>query len=68
MKKKITYKELSLLIGKSEQTIKGWKTRFPELLEVVKLGSLCKVNNLSEEKIIKLSELQELLNKEKDDK
>ena len=67
MKKKITYKELSVLIDKSEQTIKGWKTRFPELLEVVKLGSLCKANNLSEERIIKLSELQELLNKENED-
>ena len=61
MKKKITNKEVAVLVGKSEQTIKGWKTRFPDLLEIVRLGSLCKVNDLNTEKIIKLSELQHIL-------
>ena len=61
MKKKVTNKELAQLIGKSEQTIKGWKARFPELLEITRLGALCKVNNLDSEKIIKLSELQEVI-------
>jgi len=61
MKKKVTNKELGELIGKSEQTIKGWKTRFPMLLEVLRLGALCKVNNLDAEKIIKLSELQDVI-------
>ena len=61
MKKKVTNKELAQLVGKSEQTIKGWKARFPELLEIARLGALCKVNNLDSEKIIKLSELQEVI-------
>ena len=61
MKRKVTNKEIAELIGKNEQTIKGWKSRFPELLELVRLGALCKVNNLDAEKIIKLSELQEVI-------
>ena len=61
MKKKVTNKELAELIGKSEQTIKGWKSRFPELLEIVRLGALCKVNDLDSEQIIKLSELKDVI-------
>jgi len=61
MKKKVLYKDIAEMLGKNEQTIKGWKTRFPMLLEIVKLGALCKVNDLDAEKIIKLSELQEML-------
>ena len=61
MKTKVTNKELAQIIGKSEQTIKGWKSRFPELLEIVRLGALCKVNGLDKEKIIKLAELQEMI-------
>ena len=61
MKKKVTNKELAELVGKSEQTIKGWKTRFPELLELLRVGAFCKVNNLDTQKIIKLSELQEVI-------
>ena len=65
MKRKVTNKEIADLIGKNEQTIKGWKSRFPELLELVRLGTLCKVNNLDAEKIIKLSELQEVIKSNK---
>jgi len=61
MKKKVSNKELAEILGKSEQTIKGWKSRFPELLEIVRLGALCKANNLDVEKIIKLTELQKLM-------
>jgi len=61
MKTKVTNKEIAELIGKNEQTIKGWKSRFPELLEIVRLGSLCKVNDLDQNKIIKLTELQETI-------
>ncbi len=64
MIKKITYKEIAEKLGKSEQTIKGWKSRSPELLEFVKLGILCKKNGLDVEKIIKLSELQEIIKNE----
>ena len=63
MKKKITNRDLSVILGKSEQTIKGWNSKAPELLELVRLGGLCKINNLDIEKIIKLSELQELMKK-----
>jgi len=65
MKRKVTNKEIAELIGKNEQTIKGWKSRFPELLELVRLGALCKVNNLDAEKVIKLSELQEVIKSNK---
>jgi len=65
MKKKVPYKEIAQMLDKNEQTIKGWKNRFPKLLEIVKLGALCKVNNLDANKIIKLSELQEVIIKEK---
>ena len=61
MKKDITYKEIGDLLGKSENTIKGWKQKFPELLEFVKIGVLCKLNDLDEEKIRKLVELQEMI-------
>ena len=63
MKKKVSNKELAEILGKSEQTIKGWKSRFPKLLEIVRLGALCKANNLDVERIIKLGELQELMKK-----
>ena len=61
MKNKVTYKEISELLGKSEQTIKGWNSKAPELLELVKLGALCKMNDLNSEKIIKLSELRSVI-------
>ena len=59
--KKATNKEIAELAGKSEQTIKGWNSKFPKLSELVKLGSLCKINNLDEEKIIKLIELEQII-------
>ncbi|MFH0710153.1 MAG: hypothetical protein V2A75_08105 [Pseudomonadota bacterium] len=61
MKKDITYKEIGEILGKSENTIKGWKQKFPKLLEFVKIGVLCKLNDLDEEKIRKLIELQKLI-------
>ena len=61
MIKKVSNKELAIMLDKSEQTIKGWNSKAPELLELVRLGALCKTNNLDFDKIIKLSELQELI-------
>lgn len=61
MKTKITYEEIGNLLGKSENTIKGWKQKFPALLNLVKIGAFCKQNDLDEEKIIKLIEIQELI-------
>ncbi len=65
MKKKVTNKELSEILGKSEQTIKGWSSKAPKLLDLVRLGAFCKKNNLDIDKIIKLSELQEIIKEQK---
>jgi len=61
MKKNITYKEIGDYLGKSENTIKGWKQKFPVLLEFVQIGVFCKKNNLDIDKISKLVELQEII-------
>lgn len=61
---KITYRELADHLGKSENTIKGWKQKFPELLEVCKIGTFCKKNNITIDKIVKCKELQDLATKD----
>lgn len=61
MKKQLSYKEIGDYLGKSENTIKGWRQKFPVLLELVKIGAFCKHNNLDIEKINKLIELQEII-------
>lgn len=58
---KIIYKDIAEILGKSENTIKGWKQKFPELLELVRIGIYCKKNGLDEEKIDKLVEVQKLI-------
>lgn len=64
MKKDITYKELSEYLGKSLNTINGWKNKFPELLELCKLGFFCKKNDLDIEKIKKLIEVKQMFSNE----
>ena len=61
MKKELTYKEIGEILGKSENTIKGWKQKFPKLLELVKIGAFCDANELNEEKIVKMVEIQEMI-------
>lgn len=61
MKKLITYKEIGDYLGKSENTIKGWKQKFPVLLEFSQIGAFCKKNDLDIDKIIKLIELQDII-------
>lgn len=61
MKKQLSYKEIADLVGKSENTIKGWKQKFPILLELVKTGAYCKSNGLDVQKIDKLIEVQEMI-------
>jgi|LGOV01.1.fsa_nt_gb hypothetical protein len=61
MKKQVSYKEIGDYLGKSENTIKGWKQKFPVLLEFVKVGAFCKHNDLDIGKITKLIELQEMI-------
>lgn len=58
---KISNKEIAEMLGKSENTIKGWKQKFPELLELVRIGVYCKKHDLDEKKIKSLVELQELI-------
>ena len=61
MKKQLSYKEIGDYLGKSENTIKGWRQKFPVLLEFVKVGAFCKKYDLDVEKIEKLIELQEII-------
>ena len=56
--KKVTYKEIAKYINKSLATIKGWKKHFPELLELVKIGAVCKKNNIDVGDIKKCIEIK----------
>jgi len=56
---KITTKDIAKYLSKNENTISGWNTKQPALLELVKLGAFCKKNNLDADKITKLVEIQE---------
>ena len=56
---KVTIKEISEYVDKNMNTISGWNTKQPKLLEIVKLGAFCKKNNLDIDKIKKLIEVQE---------
>ncbi|MCK5111048.1 MAG: hypothetical protein KAQ94_05955 [Arcobacteraceae bacterium] len=47
--------------GKSYSTIAGWSSKQPKLIEVVKLGSFCKKNNLDIDKIKKLIAVQDMI-------
>ncbi len=59
----IKNKDIAEYIGKSVDTINGWKQRQPKLLEAVRIGIYCKKNNITIEKIKKCAELQELAKK-----
>jgi predicted transcriptional regulator len=59
--KKILYKEIAEYLGKSEQTIRGWKVKSPELLEIVKAGSFCKKNDITIEDIKACVQMQKLV-------
>jgi len=57
--KTIINKDIANQIGKSEQTVRAYKVNNPNLLELLRIGMLCKKNNLSETDIKKLLELKE---------
>lgn len=57
----ITNGDISQYTGRSTNTVAGWASKQPKMLEIIRLGALCKKNNLDEEKIVKLIELQELI-------
>lgn len=61
MKKKDINEQIARLVGKSPMTIKNWQARHPELYEIAVLGTYCKENDLTKEKIEKLIELQEII-------
>jgi hypothetical protein len=63
--KEVIYKDIAEYINKSEQSIKGYKSTNPDLLEILKIGAFCKKNNLDIEKIKKLVELQEMIKNSK---
>lgn len=50
-KTKITYKEIAKMINKTEAGIKYIKKTNPELLEILKLGCLCKKRNITFEEL-----------------
>lgn len=61
MKKKVSNKEIADYLDKSVHTINGWKTKFPKLLEVCKIGVYCKKNNFTIEKINHYEQLEKML-------
>jgi len=61
--KNVTYKEIAEDLGKTEGTIKNWSKSHPVLLKYVKTGAFCEKNNLDIDKIKKLVELQEVIQK-----
>jgi len=56
--KKPTYREIAEYIKKSEITVKGWKSKQSELLELVQIGALCKKNNINIIKLIDIIEFK----------
>lgn len=44
--KNIFYKDIARHIGKKYNTVKGYKSKSPKLLEILKLGTMCKENNV----------------------
>lgn len=61
MPKKATYKEIAEYLDKNEGTIKNWKANHPHLLELVKLGMICKKNGIDEPKLLKVLQAVEAL-------
>ena len=57
---KVTYKDIAKYLNKSDTTIKSWSSRYPEMLELTKIGAFCKKNNITIEMIKNCIKLQEL--------
>ena len=62
--KEIQYKDIAEYTNKSLSTIKGWKVKFPQLLELTKTGAFCKKNNITIEMIKNCIELKEMASKQ----
>ena len=61
---KVTNKDIAKYLGKSINTINGWKGKFPEMLELTKTGAFCKKNNITIEMIKNCIELKEMASKQ----
>jgi len=61
MMENINNDDIANYVKKDKKTISGWRIKQPKLLEIVRIGSFCKKNDLDIEKIRKLVELQEMI-------
>ncbi len=57
--KKVTNQDIANYLNKKKSTIEGWSSRHQELLELCKLGAMCKKNDIDLNKLTKLIEIQE---------
>ena len=58
----IKYDEIAEYINKAEQTVRGWKVKHPEMLELIKNGALLKKYNAdNHEDLKKLIEISQFL-------
>lgn len=64
MKKDISTREIADYLEKSSNTISGWSSKFPKLLELCRIGYFCKKNDLDIEKIKKLIEVKQMFSNE----
>lgn len=64
--KNITNSDISLFTGRSNSTVAGWSSKQPQMLELIRLGALCKKNNIDEQTIRQIVELQEHILKKAD--
>ena len=64
--KKITNSDIANYLNKQVSTVNSWKSRSPELLDLVKVGAFCKKNNITIEMIKTCIELKEMA-KDKED-
>lgn len=60
-----TNDDIASYVDRDKKTISGWRQKQPQLLEIVKLGSFCKKNDLDIEQIKKLVEVKEMLRSQK---
>ena len=57
---KVTYKDIAKYLKKSDTTIKSWSSRYPEMLELTRIGAFCKKNNITIEMIKNCIEIKNM--------
>jgi hypothetical protein len=58
--KKVTNKLIATHLNKGLSTINGWSSKHPALLEICRLGTACKINDIDLEKLDKMIEIKEM--------